>query len=327
MRSPLETKTLVTNQPLNPGLNQISTILPVGELWKAMVLTFKHAVTIGTGAGAIALGEYRIVNSINLKTDKNEVVCDNVPGLGLYPIHYRHDRVAPFNVPVVAGTATYLATIKIPFGLSWLNKPEDFYINSRRYKSLELTITMGGPADLYAAPGTATVISTVDISLVRSNANLWAPDKRAMNLSLPHKIPYFKHLPVLDPTAIPYWDLESAEDFWITDFQLSMGDTTAVPGVPYSGTPIDGIDGVSFEDNVHTFLAAVPVEFFVQLRRKLLGADLPGAYLYTFIPNGSYREAYKTKQKSELKLRWNAAAGAAVVQADLVLIGYRTPKA
>jgi hypothetical protein len=324
MRAPEEVKTIATGFPLNAGLNPFSKF-PIGEMWKTLRLTFHHAVTIGNGAGAVPLGEYAIIRAVNLKTDLNEVICDNVPGRAFHPLGFRQHRVAPYNIPVAAASATYDATVDIPFGLSWLKRPEDFYINSKRHKSVELTMTMGSVADLFTAPGTASVILTVDISLVRTVANLWAPNDRALQLSLPHKIPYFKHMAALDPSATPYWDIESADDFWITDFILSMG-VSAVAGVPYSGTPADGLNGISFEDNVHTYLAAAPLGFFKQERRMFLGVDLVGAYMHSFIPNGSYREAYRTKQKSDLKLRWDSAAGAAPLQADLLLIGYRNPK-
>jgi hypothetical protein len=326
MRAPLETKTLATGYPLNAGLNQILRLLPIGELWERIHLTFHYAITHGTGAGIVLNGQFGIIKGVNLKSDKNEVMYDNVPGLGLYPLTWRQNRIEPPSDIIVAATATYDATVELPFGFSWLTRPEDFYINSRRYKTVELTITLGTIADLLLHPGTDTLITTVDISLVRSTANLWAPNDRSMNLSLPHKIPYVKHMPVLDPTAVAYWDLESNDEFYITDFIMSSGQTTGVPGVPYSGAPSDTIDGVTFKDNIHTFLDAVPFKFFTTLRQKYLGADLPGAYVYSFIPNGSYKEAYKTKNKSSLQLSWAAATGAAVATNDLVLIGYRNPR-
>lgn len=326
MRAPLETKTIATGYPLNAGLNQILKLLPIGELWERIHLTFHYTITHGTGAGIALNGQYGIIKGINIKTDKNEVCYDNVPGIGLYALSTMQNKFEPPSDIIVAASATYDASLDLPFGFSWLTRPEDFYLNSRRYKTVEMTIILGTIADLLLAPGTDTVVTTVDISLVRSTANLWAPNARSMNLSLPHKIPYVKHMPVLDPTALAYWDLESNDEFYITDFIMSSGQTSGVPGIPYSGAPSDTLDGVTFKDNIHTFLDAVPSKFFVTLRQKLLGVDLIGAYLYTFIPNGSYKEAYKTKNKSQLQLSWAAATGAAVATNDLLLIGYRNPR-
>ncbi len=324
-RKPLETKTIVSNVALNQGINEISKQFPIGGMVERIRLVFKHTVVIGTGAGAKTLGGYGIVKSVNFKTDRGEVVYDQVPALGIYPLMYRNDRVDPAHDAIAAASAVYVNVVDVIFGFSWLSRPEDLYLNTKnRYKSLELVINMGTVADLFTAPGTAIVASTVDIIMLYNRASSFYANQRQLDLSLPHKIPYVKHMPVVDPSAVAYWDLESAPDFRIMEFYLSKG-STATAGVPYANTPDDGIGEITFKDDDHTWLDQATLGNFRQLRKKLLGADLIGLYIHPFAPNGSYKEAYKTANRSLLQLQMSTITGA-VPQADVLLVGYRDPQ-
>lgn len=318
-RSPEECIALITGDTFPSNQTKTySSLFPLGkEGYRKLRLTFYHTVVIGTGATPIVLSEYNIIKSINFRTSRNEQT-HMIPAQGLYYFNKIFNGVAPHHTPMAAADAVYKAVVDIPFCLPQMGRQEDTILDSGRYSSLELEINLGGIADLFGAPGTATVATTMDMTLFRTKATMFDAGK-------PLAMPYIKGLAPFDPTTRPYIDIESAKDFSILGlFAVCQSGGTVVAGVPYTGVNIDSLDQLTFRDNIIDFMRNVKVTSFQEDRIQLCEADVTGLYPYLFAREGTMAAAYWTGGKSEIKLEIGAVVGApATPQVDVCIFGLR----
>jgi len=147
----------------------------------------------------------------------------------------------------------------------------------------------------------------------------------------PHFLPYIKHLAPFNPVLRAYIDLESADDLALFGFMAQVADmvTWGTPGSAYDGTPADCIDLLALEDNRNQWVRNLKVDAFQEERSHYSqNRALTGVYPYYLTREGSYRNAYWTGEKSELRLNIGnpAYVAATTPQVDLVVIGMRDMK-
>ncbi len=306
----------------NNSVKTYSSLFPLGgEGYYKLRLTFRHTIVIGTGAGPLALSQYNAIKSIYLKSNLGEVFCQ-VPAQALYYFNWLFNATEPINTAMAAANGVYVAVVDIPFASPFTQRQEDLILNSGWYDSLEMQINLGGLADMFTAPGTATLATTLDIHLFRSKSTMYEG-------GLPIATPYIKSLPPFDPTARAYVDIESAPDLSLFGlFAVAQSGGTVVAGVPFTGVNIDCLDQITFKDNLNDFVNRANVVCFQEERKQLSETDITGVYPYVFAREGSVANAYWTGKKSEIKFEIGAVIGApATPQVDTVIFGTRKKKA
>lgn len=341
MRLPMESINLFQGGAI--AQNSVITYRPEfplgGEGYHALRLAIHNSVTIGTGAVPILRGGFMILHNIVFRTSKNELIV-SMPGKGWYYLNWILQQAQPVHDELAAGTAVYDAVIDIPFSHRLLSRLEDLALDSGRYSAVELELTLGGVADLLGTPGTATNVTTVDLSLVRNKGCFEKTGK-------PLAVPFIKNLPPRRLTD-GFVNIESAEDLTLYGFVLvchSMDATAGhcpVVGTPFTGCPQDWVDDITFRDNVTRYCSNLQLDWFKQERRKYADTDHPdvvlavapgttpddtlrGVYPYIFAQEGSVFNGYWTGQKSEIRLEWNPVGLGGVIdpQIDVILFGMR----
>lgn len=299
MRIAPEVINLFTGDSLpNSSSKVYSQVFPMTkESWYRLRLILELSLTVGSGTGAIPLGEYKYLKNIILRTSDGEIPV-STPALGFYYYNYLMYGEEPYRVAVAASNGTYRAVIDIPFIAPFLARPEDTCIDSGRYSSVELEITTGSVSDLLSTPGTATVSATLSAQLERSKAGYSASGKPFGGY------PVFKTLPPVSYSQ-GYIPFESSEDLVYFGFFVHVG-TSHTAGVPYSGTNSDDISGITFGDSLIKFVQNVPANYFKEMRKKLSGADLVGIYPYHFIYDGSLMSAYRSGNVGEIRFEWSS---------------------
>lgn len=338
MRRPREAVAIVTGHVL-PENSRVAfqTQLPMGgEGWYKMRIVLHVTPTQTTATNPIVLGGYKLLQNVELYTSKNETII-SCPGLGLYYLNWLLNHAQP-NFDVNAGTTAteYDIILDIPFSHPLLGRQEDLVIDTGRYSSCTLELTVGGADDFFGAgtEGDATLAITADITLSRSKS-AFEPTGR------PISHPYIRHLP---PYALAngFCEFESAKDLTLLGFVAMVQNMAAsaafdpVIGDPYSGVPADDMQNISFGDNVIRLLQNVQMDWFVEERAifagidhadavAAIGDDLTGCYPYIFAQEGTVRAGYWTGAKSEIRLTHNAAAigSPTTPQVDVVVLGFR----
>lgn len=326
MRFSQETKTLVKGEPFTPGqVKPIRDILPVTqESWERLRLIFKQDVTIGTGAAPVALGGYHFLKNIILKTSMSEYPF-NLPGMGFYYFNLLLQGKKPFYEDITAADEKFENCIDLPFSLDFLKYKDDLLLQTKPYSHLELQLSAGTVADLYGTPGTAVTVPTLDIIVSRSK-NPLIPEQEA-KAKQKRAMMYVKRQAPFDPTAQPYVLLERADDLALFGFMM-IAHSGATAGVPFSGTPDDILDRITFKDNLMPFLEGGTLGHFKAERHKMMGnsgATLTGLYPYLFSQDGSLFSAYGCAKKSEIRIDIEEIIGSpSNPQVDVILFGMRT---
>ncbi len=271
---------------------------PLGQGWYVLDLIFHFALTVGTGTGAIVEGTLNILKNIQLKTDIDGL-CVNVPGRALYRMAQYFNHTAPILTTLAATDGTYHVHIPLTFCLPFMKRPEDSLLDTARYRGVELYITLGNETDLLTTPGTAAVVSTVDINIVHT-AELLAAKAR------PIVYPYYSFYAPVNPANQTYIEIEKSPDFALgSAFLFAANSATA--GVPFNGTASDNtLKTLQLETQAEHLVRAVPA-IALQARAKLdrhLETWPTGWYVMDFLKDGSVMSAIATGDKSKLQLNW-----------------------
>jgi hypothetical protein len=294
--------------------------------------------TVAAVATPFADGLFRFLKGITLRTNRGDVIFDGVPGMAMYRINQLFYRTDPFHDPVIAAGAVVNAILDLPLGMPFLNRPEDLFLDTSRYSSIELQLNTGGLAVFApAAPATAPV--TFGISVVRTLAALASDGK-----SKPVNCPYFKAYQNIATGAALQWDLESSMDLGLFGFFVHNHDILLVEGaVPFCSPAAGGVDHIAtltFRDSLRPYINALPLLAFQKKRRDMnpnswydggalpvVATEIPttpiGIYPHTFITQGSINEMFSTGRKSLLQIQFTLNAAAGTERADLCTWGQR----
>jgi hypothetical protein len=305
-RGYLERANLLTGGALNnAGTTQFSKELPMGEGWYAMYLRFNYAVTIGTGAGPVTEGELMFIRQVLLRTDRSEIIC-NLPGRALFRYANWITKCVPNKNAIAAATATYRVTLPIFFADWTLLRPEDTVLDTSRYNSVTLQITLGPLTDLFTAPGTAVVVSTMDIEVERSLGRL--PDK-----ALPVMHINYDSRQTVDASTTTSIDIERSSDLALKRIFVSSV-TSGTIGLPWFGVMADSIQNVIQIQDQNRFIEKDRVHAMIQDENKMdqsLEALIVGMEGYDFVRDGSLTAALSTGLKSKLTYSWTNQGGVA----------------
>lgn len=300
------------------GVTPISVQFPLGNLYQVIWLKIHLALVLGTGTTPITEGEYGIVRNILLKT--TDGISINACGRMLKKDANMFYGLAPDADPISAASGDYYISIPLVFVNQDLLRPDDTGLDTSRYKSLDLYITMGTITDLLGVPGTATVTADCEVSVIQSPIPVTHHAK-------PTVYPVILQTPPFDPNVVQYIDIERASDLALTSILLFVTNT-ATAGVPATGTASDTtLANLQLRDNYGDIVE--PTSFrqikMVNMLERLLPTAVTGCRLLHLPQDKSIFSAYPTGNKSLLRLQWtNGILSSSQVTA--LYKGFRTLK-
>ena len=287
----------------------------MGRAWRKTSVRVRLAIVVGTGTTPIVNGALLFIKNIFMKTDANEILA-NISGRALHEFLIAETATTPSGITAIAAAnGNYDVYLDINHIVSKMfNRPNDTILDTGRYKSMSLQITLGTIADLLAVVGTATVTATLDVEAETSAGAL--PGK-----AQPHFYrSMFEMAPVV-PTVQTFIDLDKARDLAIIK-ALLLTSKTATAGVAFTGVG----DNVVIND----FDVRDQDKFYQQFRlfgfsqqddKSTYGYEVqrPGVTFIDFAKDDSLYSALYTGNKAQLRLQWRNGVA---VGTDQVSVAY-----
>lgn len=307
MRGNAEYVNLVTGQALTVnGKAVISDPLPVGEGWYRMQLRINEIFVVGTGTTPITNGELNFIKNVLFKTDRGEIIC-NLPGRALYKIgSFKAGVVALRKDAIAAASATYTVNLPIYFADHYrtMDRPEDTILDTKRYSSMTLEVSLGTVADLLTTVGTSSVTATVDIEVVRTKG-LLPPKGGPIGV-----ISYDFRNPV-DAATLQFILLERAQDLAYKRLYVHSC-TSGTAGVPWAGVDADTIQNVVSIKDQSGFIIKDRIHRMIQESNQVdyeFETIFTGVECHDFVQEGSIQAALVTGGKSLLQYQWTNQGG------------------
>lgn len=299
MGKPTERFNVLDNASLGAGNTQFQQQWPLGEGWYALLLRFNIVLTIGTGSGALTEALQRIIENILITTDRDGVIV-NASGRALWRLaQFKAGGVPPVADAFSAATGTYRVEIPIYFADPLALRPEDTILDTSRYSSLNVTITMGGVSRLLSTVGTSSVTYTVDADIERARGPLSENSK-------PIFTPFIVNKPSVDPNSQAFVDLERARDLAYKRIMLFASDNST----PWQGGADSAVlDKISIEDS-DGFVGLRSVKDDCIQRANVrdyridAGAIITGLYMIDFTKQRSIQDAEWSGAKSRFQVTW-----------------------
>lgn len=313
---------LLANQPLVTGgaPNTFGANFPLGRGWLKTRLRIRISVVIGTGVTAITESGLLFIKNIFMKTDANEILC-NLSGRALYKFLQFENGTTPLGtVTVPASTGNTDIFLDIPHVLrDKFERSFDTILDTGRYKSITLQITLGTIADLLVTPGTATVTATCEAEALTTSGVLPLKAQPNMYRSL------FAMSPVV-PTVQTFIDLDRARDLAISKMMF-MTSKTAAAGVAFTGVGDDLVMNDFDIKDQDKFYVQSRVWGLEQSDNKLEYAleTYPVGYnMYEFTNNNSLYGSLYTGNKTQLRLVWRNGVAVGTDQVSVMYDSVRT---
>lgn len=309
--------TLLTNEPLVLGgsPNVFGRNFPVGLGWYKTRIRIRIATVIGTGAGLITDSALKFVKNIFMKSDLSEIFC-NMSALSLNRMMQPENRSVMFGTSQVpAATGNTDVFIEIPHSLppDWFT-PTDTILDTARYKSLTLQLTLGTIADLFSAPGTATVTATISAEAITTMGVV--PEEIQ-----PSYYRSFYNLEPVVPTVQTFLELDRAEDMSLLKFMIGTT-SLATAGVAFTGDGSNIIINDFDVKDLGKFYQQTRLFGFAQCDDKsdyALETVNPGITFIEFAKDRSVNSALYTGNKKQLRLNWRNGTA---IGTDQVSIAY-----
>lgn len=285
------------------GTTQFSKEFPMGEGWFKLLLRFNISLTIGTGTTPITEGELLIIKNVLLRTDRGEIIC-NLPGRALFKIATYLTGTTPRKDAIAASTSVFRVTLPIVFADPNMHRPEDTILDTKRYNSVSLSVTMGSVSDLFTAPGTATIALTMDAELERSMGRLAKGGEPLFHIN-------YDFRPPVDASATIAIDLERSPDMSLKRLYVHSS-TSGTAGVPWSGTNADTIQNVTQVKDQNRFIEKDRIHASIQDENKMFAAlesTIAGVEVFDFVRDKSIASAIATGDKSVLQYTWTNQGG------------------
>lgn len=299
--------TLLANQnlALAGAPNTFGKDFPMGRGWVRTRLRVRIAVVIGTGVTTINESGLLFIKRIFMKTDKNEILV-NCSGRALYKFLQSENKTLPYGtVTVPAATGNTDIYLDIPHTFNDDHKrPFDTILDTGRYQSISIQITLGTIADLLVTPGTATVTAALDMEALTSASALPEKAQPILYRSI------FEQQPVI-PTVATFMELDRSRDLAVMKMMVGTF-KTATAGVPFTGVGDDNV--------IANFDVKDQDKFYYQTRLWGFGSsddkleyslETPqvGYQFIEFARDKSVFSALYTGNKTNLRLQWlNATA-------------------
>lgn len=308
---------LLSGEPLVIGGKQtLGKNFKIGEGWYQLDFRFNIIVTIGTGAGPITEGELNIIKSITLKSDKSEYFISAVPGRALFKAAIPMTGSIPQKDAIAAASATYSVNIPVVFADEKLMRPNDLIIDTGRYQQMTLEVNMGTVADLFTAPGTASITATLDLVVKKTKEVLPVGGGPLWYMQ-------YQDMPPQIASTQTFVDIERSSDLGIMRLFVHSA-TAATAGSEWSGTNDDTIQNVVqlkdgqtniIQDLIHAQIQADNKSFYG------LESIVTGLEVHDFVSmTGSLRDTIFTGDKSRLQYSWSNQAGVGATDQVTVLV-------
>lgn len=280
------------------------------------LLRFTHDITIGTGTGVPTNEpELNVIKSITLKSNNNDFPINGVCGRALYDVSRRYSKRPARKDAIAAATAKYYVYIPVYFADPLLARPEDTILDTGRYKTLTLDVTMGTIADLITTPANATVAFKLDLTFWRSVSRLLGPSADNPLGQLPIRLNSIVQGPAIDLSTTGVLRVPRADGVRAKRIYVYAGGV-GVANTPFSGSPSDAIiDTIELQDGV---AFPMPKQLFDVLS-EINGIDAEnetravGRGVIDFMKddeNGSLFASYDESKQSKLDLNLTIKAGA-----------------
>lgn len=287
------------------GPTQLGKDFPLGEGWYRLMLRFNIVVVIGTGAGPVAEGELRVIKKIALRNSAGEVLCD-LPGRAMYKIAAAKAGSPPRKDAIAAASATYSVDIPIWFVDKRMMVPEDTILDTSRYNSITLEIQMGGIADLFTAPGTATVTFNLDAEIERTKGLL--PEKARPQFH----VSYIPMQPQ-DANVQTFIELDRSPDLAYKRL-YAHASSSGTAGETFSGANADDVQNLESIIDQSGDIIRERIHEMIQNSNKndySLEAVLAGITIFDFVQDASINSALYPGDRSRLQYKWTNKAGVA----------------
>jgi hypothetical protein len=294
--------TLLANQPLAIGgaPNTFGKDFPMGRGWLKTRIRIRIALVIGTGVTTINESGLLFIKNIFMKTDANEILC-NLSGRALYKfLHVEHGTL-PFGVvtvPAATGDTDIYLDIPHILGENFFSR-NDTILDTGRYKSITLQVTLGTVADLLVTPGTATVSAVIDAEAITTAGVLPKKAQPLFYRSL------FSLAPVV-PTVQTYLEMDRARDLAIMKVMVAST-ATATAGVAFTGVGSDiVINDFDFKDQDKFYFQSRLWGFNQSDDKNEYGIEAvqAGFSFLEFAKDGSVFSSLYTGNKTQLRLAW-----------------------
>jgi hypothetical protein len=333
MRGYIERPNLISGAAcVNAGQTQFSKEFPMGEGWFSMWLTFNLVFVVGTAATPIAEGELLYIKNVQLRTDRGEILC-NLPGRALFKIAALKNGTLPYKDAIAAASATYRVSLPIYFcdptrGPHNMLRPEDTILDTSRYNSISLQVSLGSVADLHVTPGTSTVATSMDIEVQRTQGELPGERNKPGDGGRPLGHINYDYRPPVDASSLQFIDIERSSDLSMKRLYLHSG-TSGTGGVPWSGANAGTVIGVLNIKDQSRFIEKDRIWREVEYMNKLdseLEAVLTGVGCFDFVQDRSIASAMSTGDKSVLQATWTNGTAPANSIVTLTQEGMRALK-
>lgn len=294
--------------------NVLGKDFPLGEGWYNLFLRFNLVVVIGTGAGPVAEGELLFIKNVVLRTSAGEVVV-NLPARALFKIATALWGTLPRKDAIAAANGTYRVDIPIAFVDDRMKRPEDTILDTGRYAGMALEITTGTIADLFTAPGTATVTVNLDLEIERTKGKL--PKK-----ALPVFHRFYAAQQSQDASVQTFVDIDRAPDIAYKRF-FAHASSTGVAGGVFTGANADDVQDFESIVDQSGDIVRERIHEMIQNQNKRdysLEAVLAGITIFDLVRDGSINSALYPGDRSRLQYKWTNKAG--VAASDVVSLAH-----
>lgn len=314
-RRDLEIISHFRTQPLTGGGPLVlGRDFPLGEGWFRVALRFNHVVVIGTGAGPVAEGELLVIKGVKLRTSAGEVLCD-LPGRALYKIAAIKQGTPSRKDAIAAASATYSVDIELYFADSRMSIPEDTILDTSRYNSIQLEVNMGTIADLFTAPGTATVTFNLDLEIERTKGPLPVKARPMFHIQ-------YAAAQSQDAFTQTFIEMERAPDLAYKRL-FAHASSAGVAGGVFTGANADDVQNLESIVDQSGDIVRERIHEMIQNMNKndySLEAVLAGITVTDFVRDGSINSALYSGDRSRLQYKWTNKAG--VAANDIVSLAF-----
>lgn len=299
MSRDLQQTLVFSGEALNTnGRNPLGKNLPLGQGWYKANLRIGITLTAGTAAGPVTNGELDFIKNVLMRTDAGEVLVD-LPGRALYNIAIQKIATTPNKDAIAASDATYYVNLPIYFTDDQMQRPEDTILDTSRYASMKLDVTLGTVSDLFTTPGTASVTVTADFEIQHTADVIPAEAAPVAHINYEMDQP-------ADPNANTYIDIQRDQNLSIKRLFIHTA-SSATDGSGFTGTnDNDVIEVVNLKDHNSNI---VQDRYFSMIqddnKEEFALENIPGGLaIINFVRDGSINSSLWTGNLSKLQLSW-----------------------